>query len=68
MQIALCTECTWRRIQRPDYLCSWVDLKKYYMEKYKRGGNLRTCVETAGENLDNVCWPVLLSRVGVIHL
>lgn len=48
LQIALCTECGWRRIQRPDYLCSWVDLKKYYIEKFKRGGNLRSCVEAVG--------------------
>lgn len=49
MQIALCTECTWRRIQRPDYLCSWIDLKKYFTERFKRGGNLRSCVEAAGK-------------------
>eukprot|EP00775_Hariotina_reticulata_P003768 gene3768-4027_t len=48
LKVALCMECRWRRIQRPDYLCSWVDLKQCFVKKYKKGGNLRTCVEAAG--------------------
>jgi hypothetical protein len=48
-QICLCTECAWRKIQRPDYLCSWVDLKQQFGAMYKQRGNLRTCVEAAGE-------------------
>eukprot|EP00879_Flechtneria_rotunda_P017683 GHRR01018535.1.p1 GENE.GHRR01018535.1~~GHRR01018535.1.p1 ORF type:complete len:288 (+),score=86.09 GHRR01018535.1:317-1180(+) len=48
LKLALCIECSWRRIQRPDYLCSWVNLKRVFTARYKRGGNLRTCVEAAG--------------------
>lgn len=47
-QICLCAECAWRKIQRPDYLCSWVDLKQLFGATYKQRGNLRTCVEAAG--------------------
>jgi hypothetical protein len=52
MQVALCTECNWRRIQRPDYLCRWVDLKHHFRTKYKKAGNLKTCVSTAGVPAD----------------
>jgi hypothetical protein len=53
-QICLCTECAWRKIQRPDYLCSWVDLKQQFGATYKQHGNLRTCVEAAGEMMPGV--------------
>jgi hypothetical protein len=49
VQVALCQECGWRRIQRPDYLCRWVDLKEHFRTKYKRAGSLKTCVEQAGQ-------------------
>ncbi|WIA29578.1 hypothetical protein OEZ86_012070 [Tetradesmus obliquus] len=48
LAICLCAECAWRKIQRPDYLCSWVDLKQLFGATYKQRGNLRTCVEAAG--------------------
>jgi len=48
LKVAMCQECSWRRIQRPPYLCSWIDLKQHFQQKFKRAGNLRTCVEAAG--------------------
>jgi len=59
VQVALCTECRWRRIQRPDYLCRWVDLKRHYKAKYRKAGNLRTCVEAAGQRC---CQPAQTDR------
>lgn len=54
-QVALCQECGWRRIQRPDYLCCWVDLKQHFRAKYKKAGNLRSCVEKAGRAVQPRC-------------
>lgn len=41
-------ECQWRGIKVQPYLCAWIDLKKAYIQHYKRAGNLRSCVESAG--------------------
>jgi hypothetical protein len=48
LQIAMCTECGWRNLQRQPYLCSWVDLKAAYKRKYKRSDNLKNAVTAAG--------------------
>ncbi len=48
MQIAVETECKWRGIEVPWYFRRWVDLKRHYLNKYKKAGNLRSCVEAAG--------------------